>query len=64
MTKTMTIHEFLEMVRVKEFNQKRSKKNKQILVLLALLIILGIATGQIDSNETITAFQINNISLF
>ena len=64
--KTMTIHEFMEIQRIKEFNLKRKGKiNKQVLVLLALVIALGVAAaGQINSNETITAFQTSNISLF
>jgi hypothetical protein len=57
--KSMTIPEFLEMTRVKEFNKKRRNKiNKEAYVLIALLAILSVLTYySIDlSHNTVTAF--------
>lgn len=59
MTKTMTIHEFMEIQRMKEFNKDRKKNiNRQALIIIALLAILTVLTfSSIDlSNNTITAF--------
>jgi hypothetical protein len=56
-SKTMTIHEFMEMEREKE-NKKSNKSNKDTYVLIALLAFLSILTYySIDlSDNTVTAF--------
>jgi hypothetical protein len=56
-TKTMTIHEFMEMEREKE-NKKSNKSNKDAYVLISLLVALGILTYcSMDlSKDAITAF--------
>jgi hypothetical protein len=62
--KAMTIPEFLEMYRIKEFNAKRS--NKRLLILVMVLILLGITVATesgLSASESITAFQLDNINL-
>lgn len=57
--KSMSIHEFMENYRVKEFNKNRKNKiDKQILILIALLAILTTLTySTIDlSSNDVTAF--------
>jgi hypothetical protein len=64
--KIMTIPEFLEMTRVKEFNRARkNKQRKQILFLIALIaILIAFDYSMIDlSSDTINAFQNQSISL-
>ena len=59
MTKTMTIHEFMEIQRTKEFNKDRKNNiSKQALIIIVLLAIVTVLTfSNIDlSNNTITAF--------
>ncbi|MDV3426677.1 MAG: hypothetical protein LIR50_05740 [Bacillota bacterium] len=61
--KTMTIHQFLQMCRVKEFNPKRS--HKRFYILVVLFIVLGFATiirGELTPTDSATAFQLNNIN--
>jgi hypothetical protein len=62
--KSMTIPQFLEMCRVKEFNSKRSYKRFYILAILVILLGITVATeGQISASESITAFQLDKINL-
>lgn len=59
MTKTMTIHEFMEIQRTKEFNKYRKNNiSKQALIIIVLLAIVTVLTfSSVDlSNNTITAF--------
>lgn len=57
--KKMTIHEFMQEYRIKEFNKKRNNKiKKELLFLIALLaILIALNYSMIDlSNNTVTAF--------
>jgi hypothetical protein len=62
--KSMTIHQFMEMYRIKEFNQGRLKKSK-LYLLLTLLLLTGtsLAITIYNTDAATTAFKLTSISM-